>query len=205
MNYRVTKDGLLLFIINILNVFWIIRVFYVYIITNKKEINYITDSIFLPSFLLCSLLHLLRWQILFDDRLVKIFDSRIQLVIVMRKVAEAAYSRIPYLFGLMPNDKTLQARASELLQEGSDLKFNQTSEIFNAVLGAKWLLVVHLVMIAIILPFLSFSGLPSYATFLQSVPFSAPLLTCFGTGFVVYSLATVFYFFIFNFTQRKSV
>jgi len=179
------KNDVFLIAIHATNALWIGRVFYIYWNNYLNDVNYLADLIITTLLVFCSLLHLIRWQIMFNDTLQATFDSRSGLVIAMRKLTVEAFSRIFYLPGPRPNDVVLEKRAITLIGQDQRLYFKKTSEIFISILQANWLFAGNFMVLSIAITFLCFGGFPSYTKFLQTIPFLVPLLVCVIAGVAV--------------------
>ena len=200
---RLLRIDMFLLGIHCANCLWMIRIFILFFNSNKMEINYLSDSFFVTLLIATCSLHIIRWRLLLLAVVDRTFTTSADLKIEMKATVKNLYERVPYLLGLVPNDRLLTNRAITTLQSGKIIHIQDSAEVFFLILDIKNFVSLSFFLGFISLTFLYLGGLPSYAKFLQSVPLATPLIMCFATGVAIYSGATIFYFVFLHFVKRN--
>ena len=111
----------------------------------------------------------------------------------MRVIADYMYGATPYLGKFAPQDEALKAAINKQGLEQGSIAFKESMSV-KYVLQINNIFLAHLFFTCLGLFFLTNAGMPSFASVLTKFWIAFPLLVCFGTGLLIYSITTVLFF-----------
>lgn len=169
---------------------WSVRVFFVVANNPSPSINFLRDLPFLGAIFICIVLHLVRWAIA-PQALSSLAEGRGEMH-RLQVIADYMYGATPYFGRFIPQSEILKGAVYE---DGSrkELRQPESSMSVGHILGIRKLLVSHIFVVCIGLFFLANAGMPSSAGFLSGIWIALPLLICFGTALLIYSITTVLF------------